>query len=411
MALANAGWPLEGDDLPLPGQGAVEQPLQLGQFRGAADQRQLVLCTLERLALLAADDLGHRNRLRAALDGDQPQLAKLEPLLGLFGHAAADEDLARRGLAHQPGGHVDLVAHDAVGEARAARADARATLTGPHAPAADADLHVADELQLRRRLAQLQRRGHGPQAVVVVGQRRAEAGVGVAALVADGQLDQEAFLLLYRRLEPADVGIELAAGVFVVVVIDAAELEEQSHGRPQFGQELARRLHPAIDRLERPGFDLLFRQGVGGERRVGRRRGQRGQPAHHGERLPRCRRPPLGHVDHPGQCLGHFLPNDDLTLVGQLLGAGDVVKGAPGQNIDQLDIRVADDEAPRRPGRHGNLDGQMDGGAGGRPDRGEREHGGLHGQGAGHAAPAVVGVEPAGDRVAGEAHDAAAIAV
>ncbi len=53
----------------------------------------------------------------------------------------------------------------------------------------------------------------------------------------------------------------------------------------------------------------------------------------------------------------------------------------------------------------------MDGRAGGCPDGGEGAHGLLHGQRAGHAPAAVVALQPAGDRVAGEAHNAAAVAV
>ncbi len=88
-----------------------------------------------------------------------------------------------------------------------------------------------------------------------------------------------------------------------------------------------------------------------------------------------------------------------------------MVERAPGQYVDELDVGVADDEAARWPGGDSDLDGQGDRRAGRGLDRGEGTHGGLHGQGAGHGAPAVVAVQPAGDGVAGETHDAATVAV
>ena len=66
---------------------------------------------------------------------------------------------------------------------------------------------------------------------------------------------------------------------------------------------------------------------------------------------------------------------------------------------------------PRPAHRDGNLDREPDRLAGDGPHRGELLHGGVHSEAARGRSQAVVPIEPAGDRVATEADDAAAVAV
>ena len=93
------------------------------------------------------------------------------------------------------------------------------------------------------------------------------------------------------------------------------------------------------------------------------------------------------------------------------LGRGQLVDEAPGEHVHQLDLGVADDEAPRRPDDDSDLDRQWQHGAGGGDDLADARHGVLHGERAGGGADAVVTVEPAGHGVATEVDDVTAEAV
>ena len=88
-------------------------------------------------------------------------------------------------------------------------------------------------------LAQLERGGRRARGVVLVRERRAEHAYRYAPLSPS---------VRWRRLPPydarircarADEVVELRDRVVVVVVVDAAEADEQRVRRPQLGQELA----------------------------------------------------------------------------------------------------------------------------------------------------------------------------
>ena len=117
-------------------------------------------------------------------------------------------------------------------------------------------------------LAELDRRGRGALRVVTVGDRCTERSVDVAALVADGDLQDVALVAVQDGLHGADELVELLLGVGVAVVVDALEADEQRHGRPQLGEELAHAAAEAVgDRRDEPVHDQLCRQRVVGQRR------------------------------------------------------------------------------------------------------------------------------------------------
>ena len=88
-------------------------------------------------------------------------------------------------------------------------------------------------------LAQLERGRGGARGVVLVRERRAEHRAQVRALVAERQVEQVAAVRREDPLRAADEVVELRDRVVVVVVVDAAEADEQRIRRPQLGQELA----------------------------------------------------------------------------------------------------------------------------------------------------------------------------
>ncbi len=92
----------------------------------------------------------------------------------------------------------------------------------------------------------------------------------------------------------------------------------------------------------------------------------------------------------------------------EVLGRGQCVDQSPCEDVDELNVRVADEEAPRRPDGDGGLHREAHARAGRRDHLAELAHRLLHREGAGGGARAVVAVEPAGDRVAAEVDDVAA---
>ena len=94
-----------------------------------------------------------------------------------------------------------------------------------------------------------------------------------------------------------------------------------------------------------------------------------------------------------------------------MLGIGQVVHERARENVDQLDLRVADDEAPGAADRDGDLQRELDRGPAGGGDRADAGHRRLHREGRGDGTRPVVSVEPARDRVAGEVDDVPAAAV
>ena len=94
-----------------------------------------------------------------------------------------------------------------------------------------------------------------------------------------------------------------------------------------------------------------------------------------------------------------------------MLGGSEVVDQPPGEHVDQLDLRIADDEAARIAHGDGDLHREPDAGRAGRDLLADHLHRLLHRERAGGRARAVVAVEPARDRVAAEVDDVAAEAV
>ena len=68
----------------------------------------------------------------------------------------------------------------------------------------------------------------------------------------------------------------------------------------------------------------------------------------------------------------------DLALVGVVLGFGQVVDQPPGEHVDELDLRVADDEPASRSRRNGDLQRKADDGTTGRDDLADPAHRVLH---------------------------------
>ncbi len=146
-------------------------------------------------------------------------------------------------------------------------------------------------------------------------------------------------------------------------------------------------------------------------RRFGDRFGDRRDDAASRGRSPR--RPACSvDLDAVAERLQRRLLEDDLVAVREVLGGGQQVDQAPGEDVDPLHVRVADEEAPRRADGHRDLHRQPHPGAAGRDDLLQPLlHRLLHRQRAGGGARAVVAVDPAGDRVAAEVDDVAAVAV
>ena len=94
-----------------------------------------------------------------------------------------------------------------------------------------------------------------------------------------------------------------------------------------------------------------------------------------------------------------------------VLGLGEDVHEASGEHVDQLDVRVAHHEAPGIAHRDRDLHRELDGVASGGGDRASPRDGILHRSGGGTGARAVVVIDPAGDRVAGEVDDVAVVRV
>ena len=100
--------------------------------------------------------------------------------------------------------------------------------------------------------------------------------------------------------------------------------------------------------------------------------------------------------------------DDHLALAGLVFGRCQPHQRLAGQRVEHAPARIADEKAPRRPGRHGRLHRQADAGAARRRERGKGTHCLLHGKRRGRRTVAVVAVEPAGDCVAGKGDHAAA---
>ena len=93
------------------------------------------------------------------------------------------------------------------------------------------------------------------------------------------------------------------------------------------------------------------------------------------------------------------------------LGGGQLVDQAAGKDVDPLDVRIADDEAPRVADADGHFHCEADADAAGRDHFAHLLHPFLHREPAGDRVESVVAVEPARDGVSAEIDDGAAFVV
>ena len=211
----------------------------------------------------------------------------------------------------------------------------------------------------------------------------------------------------------ADDGLRLAEDRvegrtgLLVLVVDPAERDELRDDRPELPEEpRVARLDPLVHRGRNPRPD---------------------RPVV--DRAGRQLRPWIGH-DGPGDAgddreiaanltednvlpeIGRARPvEDDLAGEADLLARTGAVDDGPGDDVEQLDLRVADDEPARLSGRERDLQAR----------RGATRcvahhpcgaiHRRLHLESAGDGRESMLLVEPARDRVARERHDASVVAV
>ncbi len=243
--------------------------LEQAQLPLASDEAELEPGPAARGTLERAVQRPDLDRVCLALHPQVRQALPDEGLAGGLADGAGHVDPLPRGRGHESSGEVDGVAQADEGAAHlvAVGAAAQAALAHP-----DLDLARGGGLL---EVAQLERRGRRPGRVVLVRQRRAEHAVQVGALVAQRELQDVAAVAVEDPLRRTDEVVQLLDRVVVVVVVDAAEAQEDRDGRAELGEELARaRSHPLVDRRQEPRP----------------RRGRRAAvPA--GARAPRRRRP------------------------------------------------------------------------------------------------------------------------
>jgi hypothetical protein len=105
------------------------------------------------------------------------------------------------------------------------------------------------------------------------------------------------------------------------------------------------------------------------------------------------------------------LVEHDITLLRDRLRGREVVDQATGQDIDELNVRVAHHEPARLAHGDGHLQPDLARAPGRQHDVFDTGHDVLHRLRAGRGQVPVVTVEPAGHCVAAEVHDAAAVPV
>ena len=280
----------------------------------------------------------------------------------------------------------------------------------PKTPAGQTDLDVARPRRSDE-IAQLERRSRRAGRVVLVGDRGAEDPVEIGALVAERQLQQVSAVAGQDLLRGADEVVERLNGIGVAIEVDPGKPQEQWIGRTQLGEELAASgAHALVNLRQDPGtneplvqrgwFDNVYRR----DRLVEARHDAEG-PAGVGVD------PPVDDLHAVAKGRERRGIEHDLARPCQVLGIGKVVHERAREDVDQLDLRVADDEAPGAADRDGHLQCELDGRPAGGGDRADAGHRRLHREGRGGGPRPVVSVEPARDRVAREVDDVPAAAV
>jgi hypothetical protein len=188
----------------------------------------------------------------------------------------------------------------------------------PDSPARQPDLQVASR-RLTFHPEHVQGGSARPGGIVLVGQRRAEDGVKVSALVPNREREKVAAVAVDHPLGPGHEVVEELRRVGVVVVVNAAEAHEHDHRRSQLGEEIAAtRPHALVYRRQQPLAHDRAREG-----RI--RGGWRQWPDRHAKAAhdtdPTARLAPdhdgLGTVldRGEGRCLDH-----DVASLGVVLG-------------------------------------------------------------------------------------------
>ena len=185
-----------------------------------------------------------------------------------------------------------------------------------------------------------------------MGIRRPEHGVQVRTFVAERKVEEVAAVRGEDALDLANERVELGVGIVVLVEVDAAEANEHGDRRAQFREEFASSGTKArVDRGQQPFSDdssgsalrLVAGTATGGLESCDDAY-CRGSPRHRGSRRSRrAERFQRGLIQH------------HLASIRVVLGVRQRVDQPPGKNVDQLNVGVADDEAPGSPHGHRDL--------------------------------------------------------
>ena len=404
--LADTWPPFNADDASLTGADGAQRVHDLANLLATADHGRQVggAGHVQCFAFTHAQQRVGDDRIALAFHLPGRLFFPIEIVLDAALGGLAHQDLAGAARHHQAGGQIDFIAQDAVGAVCVAAISA-----GAHASLADADLHRGDEGELRRWLLQRQRRGRGAGGVVLVGDGRAEVDVDVAAFIADVEVDQGALVAFHHRLHPTHVAVEFFASGGIVVVVDAAEAQEEGDGGAQFGQKVAQSLaQPRVDRRQQPTAQDRFVHAFGGDGGPGLRRRDVVQRLDDGEGAAIGGGAHCGDFNGVAQTCPRARGDDDFAPIGLVLCCRQSLQCGACQRVDDAYRRIAHEPAPHRTGGNGSLQRQGDGAAEGGLHGVELLHGLLHGQRTGDGVASVVAVEPAGDGVSGKGDGAAA---
>ena len=191
-------------------------------------------------------------------------------------------------------------------------------------------------------VAQFERRRGGARGIVLVGERRPEHAVQVRALVAEGQLEDVAAVAGHDLLRPDDEGVELD---------DRRRHRRRSRcrrsagraGRPAGARPGTRRGRSAAARRRRAAATGGRVDSASGRRL--RRRGRSATSTVERSTTPNApaRRRVVARVSASStrspRASSADRVEDDLALLGVVLGLGEVVDQAAGQDVDELDLR------------------------------------------------------------------------
>ena len=152
--------------------------------------------------MLQTGDREHPHRLGLALDRHRRPGLEYELIADGLAHTPRDQDLTRRGLRHQAGGGIHLVADGAE------RAPRRAAITA-HAQGAAAQAHLQRGAIGSQLLQHRQRGAQGAAGIVFVRLCGAEVGVETSTVGVHRHLQQHAAMLVHGALRLRHAGGQL----------------------------------------------------------------------------------------------------------------------------------------------------------------------------------------------------------